>query len=191
MKPETLQQIPYLIITALSLYIAFTECSRKPCPEPQTIIVTDTIHGDSIPVPYPVVQPQKDSIIYDTEYLDRPIDTAEILKDYFARVYGRDTLANDTSVLVYVDWMVTMNELIYIRPYIQNRKPTAIITQINHVYPKEKTKTFGLAAGLNAYVSPMGSDIAPSLKLRYNKLYFGYGYGVKGSHLVSINYEIF
>jgi hypothetical protein len=176
---------PYIVIIGLLSFIMIDQCNRKPVP-PHVITETVIVPGDSVPVPYAVVLPGRDSIVYDIEYMDRPIDTGAILADYFARVYGRDTLANDSSVLVYIDWMVTMNSLIWVKPYIQNRKVTTIINNTTYIYPKPEPREFGLSAGLIGYVSPVSVDIGAGLSVRYRRVSMTYGYGLRGSHMAGL-----
>jgi hypothetical protein len=154
---------PWIIISVLiGLLFLQMECHR--CPElPENNCDSDTLYipGDPYPKPYPVVAiVYHDSIVYDT--VPQKVDTALILKDYFAKIYGHDTIADDSSVFVAVNYMVTQNRLKWLKPAIQNRKPTTIIqnTSIIEKYePRLKLfagvgvgrslTSFGLAASIS------------------------------------------
>ncbi len=164
---------PWIIIIVLILLLFLQrECHR--CPEYEEISdTTDTIYlpGDPVPIPYPVVEIRDRWItIYDT--IIREVDTAAILRDYFAHRHGYDTLANDSSVFVAIGWHVTQNRLISLTPYIANRKPTTIIhrtTVIREVEKKRNQYFMGVGVGR----SPDQFGLAGSLALftRQQNLY--------------------
>jgi len=194
MKPTIIMTFQYITIILLCLFMLFDQCARKPCPEPQTVTNTITIPGDPYPVRY-------DSIIYrDTTIYKRDstafkpvpegIDSAKIARLYYAENYSNRVLTDDTSLYYAVEFMTTQNRVQWFIPTYQNKRETAIINQINNIYP-DKTEAFGLKAGFGGYVSPQASDVYPSLMLRYKTFYFSYGYGFKGSHVFGVYFTIF
>lgn len=110
--------IPWILVgVAIVVIILMRSCQ----PAPATIVKTDTVwrHSidtvhDSVPVPYRVVVNGKPQLItyHDTliisEYL--PVDTAQILGDYFATRSYRDTLRHKYGFAV-IDNTVTQNKL--------------------------------------------------------------------------------
>ncbi|MFZ4463770.1 MAG: hypothetical protein ACOYN5_07970 [Bacteroidales bacterium] len=161
---------PWIIIVVLVLIILIqNECHH--CPDVTKMITnTDTVKGDPYPVPYPVVEIRDhDSIIYDTTYLDQPVDTFAILTDYFAIRFGNDTIANDTSIFVSVDWKVTQNRLLKLKPYIQNRRAKVI----NYITPEEKKQIVVFAGGGLSFNQLRGFGMygAASLQTKRDHLY--------------------
>ncbi len=171
---------PWIIISiALIAILSWRECTR---PEAGVEYVythtTDTI-VDSIARPYPVVKIVKeDSIIHDTTYLYREIDTAAILADYFAeRHYNNQTLIDDSLLLVSINAVVTQNRLQWVQPTVKIRQPLTIHHHITMPVQKNE-QHWGLAAGGFGYNSPAVFDAGPALKVRYHHLEFGYGRGL-------------
>jgi hypothetical protein len=105
-----MKYVPYIIIAILLVVIIFLrECSPKPkpCPPPTVITHTDTIH---VPVNVPFPEPYPVNHI-DTFTIPAVIDTAAILKDYYAlNIYDR-TIINDSTGLLIIHDSVTHNRL--------------------------------------------------------------------------------
>lgn len=170
-----MKQAPWIIIAALLVVIVLMRECQRPCPEcPEPVIKTDTIKGDTVAVPYPVIVPKYiTKVVHDTIPID--VDTAAILADYFAKVYGTDTLANDSSVFVSVDWMVMMNQLMWIRPHIMNRRATVVYQTVMQM-DKPRNRYF---AGLGVGRSPNEFGLAPSVALL-----------TKRQNLYTLNYDV-
>ncbi|MBS4056493.1 MAG: hypothetical protein KGZ82_04160 [Bacteroidales bacterium] len=156
-------------VVLLIVIIIIGQCHRcpesNPCPEPRTDLRTDSIPGDSVAKPYPEIKPVPIKIVY--VEVPAKVDTGEILRLYHAEVYGRDTLANDSSVFVAVDWMVTKNRPVFFKPEIANRKPVAI----NHytTYTFENLPENKYFAGFNTGRSPKSFGFGPSFALLTKK----------------------
>jgi hypothetical protein len=102
--------------------------------------------GDSVPYvvysdkPVPYAVHIHDTIpIYDTvwtpgdtTYILNPVDTARILRDYFARVQYLDTVKNDSSALIVLNETIFKNRIENREVIFQNRRKTAIIHENNH-----------------------------------------------------------
>ena len=134
---------------AFGLIVLYTkECGKKekdPCYDnPETIILHDTIPGDSIPFEVLVPAPYPVEIISPPETLWKTmvIDTMAILSDYFSKRIYNDTLKNDSSALVAVLDTVYMNQLWSRNLIFQNRRATAINTYITN-YPRKSGYNIG------------------------------------------------
>lgn len=153
MKPT---HTPYIIIILLLLIIFFQrECHRCPDLPPQSVITrVDTIR-DTLLITPPPITPKPPKI----EYITIPsiVDTAYIIRDYFSRKYGEDTLIDTRDLFLTLRWEVQENKPTMFQPTIINRKPTTII---QHSIPKNK-----YYAGINISGSKQSFSIAPSLAL--------------------------
>lgn len=187
-------QIPYLVIAILALFIAFDQCTRKPCPEPQlSSTTTEIIPGDSIPKPALTVKPVKPQIIHNT--VTREVDTGAIIRDYLAQVVYKDIVLKDDSLLfASVDAYLSKNRIDSLKPYFAIRKPTAIINKTVYVYPEAekpgKVRQFGLEAGVFGYAAPFGNDAGPFAEVKLKRWQIGYGYGLHKTHLFKTTYTI-
>lgn len=181
-------KLSWLIIIVLSIVLFIQlECHHCPVSEPcpPATHTTEYIKGDSIPVPYPQIIPGKDSIIHVP--VPANIDTAAILAKYFAKHYGHDTLADDTSTFVAIDWMVTQNKLQWVKPYIANRRATVINNTTTYVNEyKPRLKVF-VGLGISIYDTIPGlkqNNLAPSLHASFAFL-------TKKDHLYSTTIDPF
>jgi hypothetical protein len=166
--------IGWLIAFALLAFMFLDFLCWRPKPyEPGPPTVTrDTfyIKGDSFPVPYPVIEISDPDTIEVPTHLPINIDTLALITDYFSKVSGRDTLANDSSVLVIIDWMVTQNRLKEVTPFIQNRKMTAIVYETS-TYPQAPKRIYGIGGGIGV---PEGWYLSASFepkRIRYRGSY--------------------
>jgi hypothetical protein len=143
------KSIPYIIIFGLIVFIGIREWNRPGPPFSETLTITDTIPGDSIPYSVEIEKKIPVPIYIDTgstRWRDRPIDTAVILKDYFATRFYSDTLMNDTSAFILLKCYTTENRLFYQELMFQNRRPIAINTTVFN--PPDRNKIF-LGGGIN------------------------------------------
>jgi len=157
----------WMIIAFLLLaLILVRECNRSErfVGVNRTIYRTDTIKGDSILVPYPVVQIVKeDSIIY--RIIPAQIDSAEVAS------------VDDTNIYITFDAMVSENRLRYILPHVQIRRPQVINYYTTVIHEEQpRTKVFA-GAGIGRSVSSFG--LAPSVALL-----------TKREHLYSLHYDV-
>lgn len=147
-------------------------CHR--CPEcPELKVSKTVVPGDSVAVAYKVVLPKTTDTIYQS--IPASIDTAAIIRNYFASFRGTDTLANDSSVFVSINWTVSQNSLTAIQPFIANRRPTSIISLSPVVHPKNK-----LYAGFLLGSQGRQPGFGPALS-----------YQSKNDVLYSISYDLF
>jgi hypothetical protein len=157
---------PWIIsIVLMSLLFLQLECQRKTehvKQENQVII----IKGDSIPVPYPVVSAPRDSLIFVYDTVSTGIDSAKVFADYYTKVYGSIIMANDSNIYVSMDYLVTQNRLVWVKPKIQNKRNTVII-QNTAVINQEKTRN-KFYAGLGIGRSPVSFGLSANL-LMVNK----------------------
>lgn len=115
-------------------------CCVSDCPQP--VIVHDTIPGDS--VPYPIYNDKPVPVfVYKTDTVPANVDTAAILKDYFAIVYYSDTLQNDTSYHLVINDTIHQNRIAFRQVLFQNLRPTAIhTTHVDTTIYPNTTKLF-------------------------------------------------
>ncbi|MBC8147306.1 MAG: hypothetical protein H8E98_04920 [Bacteroidetes bacterium] len=110
---------PWIIIVILLVLLFLQrECaSTHICPvHPE--VTCDTIH-DTISYPVTVYIPKITCIdTGTTKWLYYPVDTAQILTEYFAKHYYQDTLVNDTNALIVVKDTITQNKIMYRNPVI-------------------------------------------------------------------------
>lgn len=161
-----------IILVLLLLFIIQREFLSSPdCPELTSFVSIKEVKGDSVPKPYPVfIIKRVDSIVYDTIYPG--IDTSAILADYFAKIYGNDTLANDSSVFVSIQYMVTHNRLIWVLPSIANRRASVTNTVQNTINPPVLKTSF--YAGVGVGRSPTEFGLTANLYM-ISKQNHGYG----------------
>ncbi|MBU2552926.1 MAG: hypothetical protein KKF98_00605 [Bacteroidetes bacterium] len=162
-----MKSIPYIIITILLLALFL---QHKYTPEPKTIIdiqtTTDTIH-DTISNTIHHYTPKP---IYtdtgSTKWRWNPVDTNEILADYFARHFYMDTLQNDSNALIILYDTVSQNQITYRQPHITLYSQLIRQTTIVEVSQSSKNKLFfGMALGRN----PNQFSLAPSVLLQSKK----------------------
>lgn len=149
------------------------------------------IPGDSVPytvykdkpVPYTIIK--RDTIpLYDTvwekgntEYVLIPVDTANILKDYFSQVIYKDTVKNDTSALIVLNETILKNRIKMREVIFQNRRPTAIIEE------RKNALVFGIGGTLN------GVDVSAGYRHKYDVFsvyYSSFGLGVRYQREISV-----
>lgn len=186
-----LNAIPWMIITLLiSTMFVYRECNRPVKIEylpGDTIKKTDTIHGDSIPIPYPVVEIKKeDSIVYVEVPVD--IDSAAIAREYYAERYYNPVIINDSLLYVRIEAMVTENKLKWIIPYRQIRRPQVInhYTVIQQIIIDQKLRFKGGLFGLNY---PGGYDGGGIAGVQYKRYTFQYGRGVGKTNLFTFTVD--
>lgn len=122
-----MKTLPWILLTAiLVIVLTWRECTRPPRIIVDVQHTSDTIHGDSIPVPYPVVQIIKeDSIVY--RNIPAQIDSAAVAREYYAeRYYKQYPIVDDSSVFISIDALVSENRLRWVVPYVQIKRPRVI-----------------------------------------------------------------
>lgn len=134
---STLSNIIAALVGAVVVFLLMKNCQPSPKIDVQYLpgdSVPYTIYKDK-PVPYKVTQRdtivEYDTIIKngDTTYVISPVDTAFILKDYYAIVEYNDTVKNDSSALIVVRQKLSKNRIDSLNIRFQNRRQTAVISQ--------------------------------------------------------------
>ena len=184
-----MKSIPYIIITILLLALFL---QHKFTPEPKSIIdihtTTDTIH-DTI---YKTIHHYTPKPIYtdtgSTKWRWYPIDTNQILADYFARYFYIDTLQNDSSALIILLDTVSKNHIIYRQPQITLYPKTIRQTSTVAVSQPISNKIYmGLFIGRN----PKQFGLAPSIMLQSKKRVYSLSYDVLNKDLyVGIHWQL-
>jgi hypothetical protein len=112
--------------------------AKKEAVQTITVTKTVTIPGDSIPYPIKVLIPvPHDSIVTDTLWQSQKVDTAEILRRYFARYFYNDTI-RDTSFIAIIQEVITQNRIIDRQFKLQNTRAQAITYVTNITTPSPK-----------------------------------------------------
>jgi hypothetical protein len=137
----------WVILALVILLFLQRECGGRcdDCPEIQTEVLTDTIPGDSVPYPVPSPIPDPEIVYQDTGRIDSfylDVDTAAILKDYFASVIYTDTINEDSSFFAVIHDTLSRNRLIGRSFFFQNLRPISITTITNTVEGPPKLKLF-------------------------------------------------
>lgn len=181
-----LNAIPWIIVSLLlSMMFVYRECNRPVKIEylpGDTITRTNTIKGDSIPVPYPVVEIQKeDSIVY----VEVPaiIDSAGIILDYFAKRYYDIDIIDDSLLYVRIEAMVQENKLKWVVPYRQIRRPQVVNHYTTIIQQVEIAKKIQFKGGLFALSYPGGFDGGGIGGIQYKRYTFHYGRGIGKTNL--------
>jgi hypothetical protein len=176
-----MKSIPYIIITILLLALFLQD---KYTPEPKTIFdiqtTTDTIH-DTI---FKTIHHYTPKPIYtdtgSTKWRWHPIDTNQILADYFARYFYMDTLQNDSNALVVILDTVSQNQIIYRKPQITLYPKTIRQTSVVEVSQPTSNKIYlGMAIGRN----PNQFSLAPSIMFQSKKRVYSLSYDILNKDL--------
>lgn len=152
MRPisRIISAIPLLVCAALVAGIGYL---LAPTPQPsQTITITDTIPGDSVPIYYIVDRPVPYEVLV-PDTIPSEIDTFLIIKDYLSRVAYNDTLKDDTSALVVVIDTLQGNRIKDRGFVFQNRRPTTTNTTIINPMLKCEDKQ-AIVGGLGTAFTP-------------------------------------
>jgi len=162
----TISNIISALVGSIIVFLLMKQC--QPAPK----IDVQYLPGDSVPytvyknkpVPYKVVQ--KDTIVEydtiikdgDTTYVVQPVDTANIMRDYYSQVHYLDTVKNDSSALIIVRQVIYKNRIDSMLVRFQNRRSTAIISQ------RDKA----IVAGVTGWQS--GYDVSLGMRVKRNVL---------------------
>jgi hypothetical protein len=165
--------IGYLILIGIIVYLS--ECNPKPkvCNDnieikSDTLYVYDTTIKE-IKVSYPLPK--------DTEYVEIPvnIDTLEILKDYYAKIYYNQTIS-DSNLIATIEDSVSQNRIFHRKFNYQWLKPTTIINNEIKQPTKENVKLY-LGVELGGNINTF--NLSPTVRLSTPKgNLYGFRYGI-------------
>lgn len=166
-----------IIVLLLIVILLLRWCTPKPdCPEIGKTTIIETTTYDTIKETTPEYIPIPGPVSYDTTYLYHDIDTAAILKDYFASYKYSDTVNLDSVKLIIKD-TVSQNKIksrsveyellfptktititndrylnrreFYIGPAISGATDGFKFVGIESIYRSKKNTTFKVNAGVN------------------------------------------
>lgn len=181
--------IPHYVIIIILIGIIFLQRECHRCPEVTASYRVDTVPGDVVPSVIELSRPDPYFIFVDTGRR-MFVDTAAILRDYFARVVYLDTLKDDSTAFIAILDTVTQNRLMGRHLLYANRKPTSIIhtTTIQPADP-ERLKLY---AGAMFALTPERSDLGPALIMMTPRgAGYSYAYGInEKTHTLSIVWRI-
>ncbi len=156
-----MSKAPWIIIIIL-LGVVFLQRECGPsnecpeCPEVTYDTVLDTIvYNNSIYVPQPVYRDTGS-----TQWRLLPVDTLQILSDYFARIGYLDTLQNDSNALIVVIDTISQNRITYRHPQITLFPHLIRETTVVKLPSQIRRKLF---IGLNIGRNPQQFSLAPSI----------------------------
>jgi hypothetical protein len=170
-----------LIVVLIGIIILMRSCSTTSPTKPKTIIKT-TIEYIPVTDTVPEYIPKwSEKIIVEIDTFREPIDTTEILKDYYSKYYYVDTLKVDTFGFVLVKDTVSQNKIasrnieyninvpkitiekttylnnreFYLGPSIQGNRE-----QLNYVggelyFKTKKSQLYGVGIGVNNNLQPV------------------------------------
>ena len=186
-KYKYLWRIFAILFLAETIILA-TLCSRAPEREIIDHYYSDTIHGDSVPYEVAVNVPVPVYIDTGKDVFWTPVDTAEILREYFARVIYLDTLKDDSSAFIAILDTVTHNRLLSRRLFYANRKPTVV----NNYYTTQSQERYALHAGAMVAMMPDRITTGPVIMLTTPKgLSYSYAIGVNSkTHVFTFTYKL-
>jgi len=176
--------IAYVIIGVLLATLFFTrECQRPEDPQkPDVVIDTiiDTVYVDTVvekPVPY---------YIHDSFPVILPIDTSQVVDDYYKYKVYKVMLKNDSTAKLELEASVYKNELdrVKLSGTIHNRVIIRTET-IEKIIPERRKKVF-----VGAQVSSQFEVLDSELKINPG-LAIGLMYQSKKDHAYSIGYDPF
>lgn len=188
------------IIVLVVLIILMRMCQGKPSSKNTTkepeITISETIKYDTIEVEVPTYVPKWRDRWHPADTVFRDVDTAAILKDYFATYSYQDTIDHD-SVMIYINDQVTENKIanrdikydilyptktitIVEKHYINEREfyigprlggvisgqPGLSFVGVESVFRGKRNKTFSVAAGVN---NEFGVEMQLGLHWKLNK----------------------
>jgi hypothetical protein len=153
------------IIAALVVALLLTWRRPEPKPtEPTMVYIYDTI-----PITPPPIVPKPGRVEYVT--VPAHVDTAAVIRAYFARHYGEDTLIDSRDFFLSLRWEVQENRPTLFQPTVINRTPTTIIT---HSPPRR----MDIYAGAVMHGNTKTFGFVPSVTLRWDNAAYSVGYDI-------------
>ena len=193
--------IPVILIVGLLAFFATRQgCTPNEIPSdtPVVIVKVDTEYIDKV-VEKPVYVPG--GIIYrpfvDTEYINLPVDTQAILKDYFATRIYHDTVAIDSIGWAYIVDSISRNQILTRRFKAKYTLPVITKTETIILPPVRKNQFYLGAEGLFNKSNPL-QYLGPTalLKTKQDDIYTlgagyttGQGFTLKAGLLWKINHK--
>jgi hypothetical protein len=136
----------FLKVVVISTFIGMVSRCIQQDEEPKLRHIFTHEEADSVPyivyknkpVPFRVVEtdsiPVHDTLWLpgDTSYVLRPVDTAAIMRDYFASAEYSDTVKDDSSALIVINEQISRNRIEAREVLFQNRRATMIYQPNNN-----------------------------------------------------------
>ena len=152
-----MKSAPWIIIVIL-LGVIFLQRECTPSierPEITYDTVFDTIvYSNSVYIPQPVYRDTGS-----TQWLRFPVDTLQILSDYFARIGYRDTLQNDSNAIIIVTDTISQNRIISRHPQITLFPHLIRETTVIKLPSPNRRKLF---IGINLGRNPLQFSLSPT-----------------------------
>lgn len=189
-------KIQWVIITVLILIIIFLrECESNNTPYKSRIITKTEIKYDTIKERTVAYIPKwktkvetKHDTIYDTTFLNFPIDTNAILKEFFTTYAYVDTIKKDSVTIIVFD-TVTQNQIIKRLVEYELLYPTKIITNTEEIFLNKREFYAGIGLGGNQNgFSYVGSEFL--LRTKKNQAY-GLGLGINENLQPTLGFKMY
>jgi len=187
--------IPQLLfwLTAIVVIVIFF-LNKKGCNmlttelQNDTITVTDTVTEFDTTYIEKVIKVKQPAKIVNTD-LPFDIDTAEILKKYYAKVFRDDTLMNDSSLFFRLKQTITKNDVVSQEIEVHDYDKTKVISKETTI--KVPVSAPKLYAGVFTVFSQNKAVIGGKLTYRTNKnIYLSAGYGTSQTLLLDISIPV-
>ena len=172
-----------LIILGLVCVIIFTRsCAPSPPEEePRIVLRVDTVYVEK-PIEKRVYVPSKTKIIYDTVYKYQDVDTAAVLKDYFATKIYNDTIKIGDIGYVAIKDEISENAIVN-RTSIGVYTCPEITKTITITQPEKKVNKVFAGFALQGGQQSIGVLGKATLLTKQDNMY-GLGFGATSSGLI-------
>lgn len=152
MKTQKIIAITSIIIVLIIIILLIPKCVRNPIYVSNTVTHTDTIPGDTVPYYIPVDKPYP--VYRDTGSIrTQVVDTFAIIRNYLTKNIYKRVLKDDSSAYIAITDTTFKNELQSGRLEFQNRKPTAIITNITTTLAEKPTPQWHAYLGMSTTIN--------------------------------------
>ena len=163
-----------LIVVLIALLFLQRSCS-SPDPVEPTVITKIEVKYDTIETVKEVYVPKwKTKVVTETEFIPTEIDTAAILRDYYAKYFYSDTLQIDTVGFAVINDTISRNTILARDIRTNILIPTTTITK--EIYLNNREFYWGLGLqGRTDQINYLGGELLYRNKKRQ---VYGFGLGV-------------
>jgi len=157
LKTLNIFSLVLIMAGAIAMFFFSKKCNNPHYEITDTVTVTDTFYvTDTFKSTDTFVITKPGEVIYvDVHY---EIDTAEVLKRFYAHVLRHDTLRNDSGVFISLEQEITKNDVIKQILHLEDYEQTKIVTNEVTITKVEKAPKFfaGAFLGIQTKVPTAG-----------------------------------
>lgn len=180
-----------IAVLAIAVFL-WWKWGPKSCDPIETIITkTDTIQQvpDTVTI-YKIPPPEikyRDTTIYETVYKDRDVDTAAILRNYFAKNHYSDISTDRKNYWIKISDTISQNKIVYRDIQYRDLSPTQIV---NNKIIHKQNKVF---IGVDMLAGEGYFGVIPTVEIKTKEDYlFGIGYDIANNNFqISAKMKIF